>query len=206
MRAFEALTLAAGDLWEDSWLLVGTGLVGGLASLLLLPLPFVLAAHYGVAEKITGDRAVSVRVWLQCGREHARFFYKWMLMFVAVSVIFYGNLYFYWRYEAAWAQILGWVVIGLWLLWLLPQPFVLAVYFWQSDRRVRVALRNGVLLALSDPLSLFILWGSTLLLAIPLGYTSELLLFLLPPWMVLLSTRIVWLHLKNRVGSTPKAP
>lgn len=197
LDGLQALRLTALDFWEESSIALGTGLVGGALSLLLLPLPFVLAAHYGVADRISEERVVTWRVWLQRGRRHAPFFYKWALLVILISVIFSGNVLFYRRLDTWWATALSWIAAGLLFLWLLPQPLVPALYFRQADRRLRVALRNAAVLAFSDPLSTIVLWLALLALAIPLGYIAWPLLLLLQFLMALLSTRLVWLRLKR---------
>lgn len=204
MMALEALRLAASDLWDDSWVLVIVGLLGGLLSLLVLPLPFVLAAHYGMVERLTENRVISLRDWVESGRKHARFFYKWVALVAAVSLLFVSNLIFYGRYDTTWARGLSALMLGLWVVWLLPQPFVPALYFWQSDRRVRVALRNAAIVALSDPLSTLLLWGSALLLAVMLGYVRWPLLLLVPVWVALFSTRVIWLRLRHTARPAPE--
>ncbi|MDQ4077994.1 MAG: hypothetical protein M3220_17320 [Chloroflexota bacterium] len=197
MNAFRALRFAAIDLWEESLVLLMVGLLGGLAALLVLPLPFVLAAHYGVAERIPEHRVIGWRVWFRCGREHARFFYKWVLLLFVVSAVLLTSAYFYIQLGSEAATILGSITGGILLLWWLPQPFVPALYLKQEDRRLRIALRNATVLALRDPLSPILLWFSALLLAIPLGYVAWPLLLLLLVWLALVSTRAVWLHLKR---------
>jgi hypothetical protein len=200
LDGIRALRLTALDFWEESFIVLGTGLVGGLLSLLLLPVPFVLAAHYGSAERITEERIVTWRIWLQCGRKHAPFFYKWMLLVVLVSVILAGNIAFYQRLDASWAAPVSWFMVSLLGLWLLPQPLVPALYFRQADRRLRVALRNAAVLTLTDPLSIIVLWLALIVLAIPLGYIAWPLLLLLPVMMALLGTRLVRLRLKHLSG------
>lgn len=201
LDGIRAVRLMALDFWEDSFIALTTGLVGGMLSLLLLPLPFVLAAHYAAADRISEERIVTWRIWLQCGRKHAPFFYKWTLLVVLVALIFSGNIAFYQRLDASWAAILSWIAVTLLLLWLLPQPFVPALYFRQADRRLRVALRNAAVLTLSDPVSAIVLWATLLVLAIPLGYVAWPLLFLLQVFMAILSTRIVRLRLKHLTDS-----
>ena len=197
LDGIRALRLTALDFWEESLIVLGTGLVGGVLSLLLLPLPFVLAAHYGMADRISEQRIVTWRIWLQCGRKHAPFFYKWMLLVVLVSVILAGNIAFYQRLDASWTSVVSWFIVSLLGLWLLPQPLVPALYFQQIDRRLRVALRNAAVLTLTDPLSIILLWLTLLVLAIPLGYIGWPLLLLLQVLMALIGTRLVLLRLKR---------
>jgi hypothetical protein len=205
MIGLHALRLAINDLWEESSLVLSSALLGGLLSLLLFPFPFVLAAHYGTADRIGDQLVVSWRTWLQAGRAHARFFYKWFLLVAFVSLVFLSNLYFYSRFEAWWATALRWLVAGLLLFWLLPQPLVPALYFQQSDRRLRVALRNALVICLTDPLAIVVLWAATLLLAIPLASVALPLLLLLQMFIALLSTRIIGLKVKSP-ATEPERP
>jgi hypothetical protein len=197
MIGLRALRLALEDMWEESTVVVSISLLGALLSLLILPFPFVLAAHYGTADKIREGRFVSWRIWLAAGREHARFFYQWVILVALVALTFVANFYFYQRFDGDWATALRWLMAGLLLLWLIPQPLVPALYLRQSDRRLRIALRNAAVLFLSDPLALFVLWAVTLLLALPLAYVAVPLLVVLLAFVPFFSTHIVALHISQ---------
>jgi hypothetical protein len=203
MDGLRALRLTALDFWEESFIILGTGLVGGLLSLLLLPIPFVLAAHYGIADRLSDERVISWRAWLEGGRAHALFFYKWFLLAVFVSVVFLGNVVFYSRFDASWAPVMRLVALSLLLLWLLPQPFVPALYYRQSDSRLLTALRNAAILAFTDPFSALVVWLAALALAIPLNYIAWPFLLLLQVFVPFLSTRTTRLRLKRFVNSPP---
>jgi hypothetical protein len=197
MTGLRALRLAIGDMWEESTMVVSIGLLGLLLSLFILPFPFVLAAHYGTADRVREGRFVSWRVWFQAGREQARFFYQWVILVTLVALTFVANFYFYQRFDGSWATALRWLMIGLLLLWLIPQPLVPALYIRQHDRRLRIALRNAAVLLLRDPLTLLVLWGVTLLLALPLAYVALPLLAFLPVLVAFISTRIVALQVSQ---------
>lgn len=196
-KGWRALRLAALDLWEESLTLILLGLVGGILAVLLLPLPFVLAAHYGVAARIPEHRGVGWREWLRCGREHASFFYRWMLLVLLGSLVLLSSGLLYLRIDASWATALSGLMGGLLLLWWLPQPYVPALYLQQEDQRLRVALRNAAILVANDPLAALLLWGSSLLLGFMLSYIAVPLLALLGVWAALFSTRVVWLRLNR---------
>jgi hypothetical protein len=197
MNGLQAARLALADFWEESALLIGLGLLGGLLSLLLLPLPFVLAAHYGTADRIASQLVVSGRTWLRCGREHARFFYGWALLVLVVSIVLLGNFLFYQRFDSWWATPMRWLMGSLLALWLLPQPLVPALYIQQVDRRLRTALRNAVVVCLQDPVAVIILWLALLLVTLPLAYVAIPLVLLLQPLVAAISTRLIYLELKR---------
>lgn len=191
MSVMDALRRTLSDLWDESLLIIAVGVLGGLISLVVIPIPFVLAAHYGMALRISERRVVSVRDWFGLGREHLRFFVLWSVLAAVVTVVLAGNVLFYLRLEVEWAWMLAYAIVGLLLTWVLPQPFVPAFYLQQTDRRLRTALRNTIVLLVTEPLSILLLWLGTALLAIPLAYLAWPLLPALLPVMALVSTHVV---------------
>jgi hypothetical protein len=197
VNGLRSLRLALTDFWEESLLLLTAGFLGGIASLLILPLPFVLAGHYGVAARVTDERAVKWADWWASARDNATFFYKWLFFVALVAAVFVANLAFFQATEAAWSTLLRWLSAAFLFVWLLPQPFVAALYLRQTDRRLRVALRNAAVLTIADPFSALIVWLATLLLWLPLGYIAWPTLLVLPIFMVMTSTRLVDLWLRD---------
>lgn len=196
MSGIEALRRTLSDLWDESLVLVLAGILGGILSLLLLPIPFVMAAHYNMALHISERRVVSVRRWFALGRENLRFFVQWSLLVFVVTVVLAGNVLFYLRLDIEWAWMLAYAIVGLLLLWILPQPFVPAFYLQQTDQSatlaaLRTALRNTVVLLVTEPLTILLLWLGTALLALPLAYLAWPLLPVLVPVMALFSTNVV---------------
>lgn len=194
-EAWRAFRLSLGDLWESSFLVVTAGLLGGFASMLLLPLPFVLAAHYGSALRLAEQRVVTWRTWLADARQETGFFVKWTLLLVVTIVISAVNVNFYGQLPFAGATLLRWLMALLLLLWLLPQPFVPAVFLQQEDRRLRTTLRNTAVLILRNPLHALLLWAGALLLAWFLAYIAWPLLGLLLPYLAIGGTRAVFIQL-----------
>ncbi|MDQ4077434.1 MAG: hypothetical protein M3220_14455 [Chloroflexota bacterium] len=195
MQAFEALWLAARDTWEELFLVLLLGPLGALLSLLILPVPFVLAAHYGIAERISDERAVGWREWFQLGREHAAFFYKWAGVVLLVTLVLLANLRFYSRFEPPWSLVAQGMIGMLLFLWLLFQPLVPALYFQQRDRRLRITFRNAVVIALAHLPSLLLLWVAVLLIVLLLLLFAWPLMPLLSPTLVFIMTRFVHLHI-----------
>ncbi|MDT8304855.1 MAG: hypothetical protein RRC07_02870 [Anaerolineae bacterium] len=194
-EAWRAFRLAMGDLWESSILVVTGGLFGGLASILLIPLPFVLAAHYGSALRLAEQRVATWRTWLADARQETSFFVKWSLLLAVTIVISLVNVYFYGQMPFTGAVLLRWLMALLLLLWLLPQPFVPAIFLQQEDRRLRTALRNAAVLVLRNPLHALLLWAGALLLAWFLAYIAWPLLGLLLPYLAIGGTRAVFVQL-----------
>jgi hypothetical protein len=197
VNGLRSLRLFAADLWEESLLFLTAGFLGGVASLLIVPLPFVLAGHYGTAARVADERAVQWADWWAEARLNALFCARWLLLVALVGGALLANLLFYQGIEAGWSRFSRWLSIALLFAWLLPQPFVPALYLRQSDRRLRIALCNAAVLTLADPFSALVVWLAILLLALPLGYTAWPMLLALPVFMAVLSTRLVDLWLRD---------
>jgi uncharacterized membrane protein YesL len=199
MTAPRAAWLALRDFWEEFLLVAVVGPVGTLLSLLVIPLPFVLAGHYATASRVAEGRAVSWRDWWVTAREHALFFYKWFALLLVVGLVLLANVVFYRGVATDWALFMQWIFTGFLFLWISFQPYVPACYFEQSDLRLRVSLRNAAIIAVADPLSLLAFW----LLALPLALISLAfppLLLLAPLFLIMVSTRIVKQSIRRYSG------
>ncbi|MDX1664762.1 MAG: hypothetical protein R3272_13300 [Candidatus Promineifilaceae bacterium] len=128
MTGLRALRLTLRDLWQEAFVILSIGFIGGLLSLLIIPLPFVLAGTYGVALRIAGGRIAGWREWYEDARAHARFFYKWALLVALVVVVLLTNVNFYWNMAGSFGEVAGGVAMGLLIVWLLLQPYVPALY------------------------------------------------------------------------------
>jgi hypothetical protein len=197
MDGLRAIPLVAHDLWEEFALLALVGVVGGLLSLLLLPLPFVIAAHYATAARIAEQRVGSLSTWFSEGWSHARFFYQWFLLLLLVGLVLGSGVWFYGRLATAWALPLRWFAILCLVIWLLPQPFVPALYWQQVDRRLSTALRNAFVLTAHDPLSPLLLWLIVILLSFLLSYFAWPLLLLTSILAAVFTTRTLQLKLPS---------
>ncbi len=200
MDGLQALRLVARDLWEEASLLLLVGLIGALLSLLILPLPFVLAAHYATAARISEDRVVSLSSWFSEGWANARFYYAWVVVLGLVAAVFVSAILFYGRITAPWAMVLRWLCAVFLAIWLFPQPYVPALYWQQEDRRLRTALRNAFLITGRDPFSQLIWWILLLLLGGLMAYYIWPLLLILPVLAAVYATRVLQL----KVSAVPR--
>lgn len=196
MTGIRALWEATLDMWEELFSIFLYSIIGGLMSLLILPIPFVLAAHYGVAQRIVQARVISWRDWFALGREHWEFFYKWgalvgfTVILIIIDVRFYGNA------DIPGAQIFQQVLVGLFILWAVMQPFVPAFYFEQEDKSLRMALRNGAVVAFTDPISTVVMWLVAIVLTALVYYLFAWpLVAVVPVYMALMATHIVKMRL-----------
>jgi hypothetical protein len=191
LYALRALRQVLVDLWDESLLIVLAGVIGGLLTLFIIPIPYVLSAHYRTTLAISEQRSATFRDWLRWGREDLRFFVRWSLLFFFVAAVLAVNVLFYLQWAAAWSRAVGAVMAGLLLTWFLPQPFVPAFYLQQREPGVRVALRSAAVFMATDTGSLVVFWLCSALLIVPLFYFAWVLLPAVVPVMALFSHRIV---------------
>lgn len=200
MPTLDPLRRTLSDLWDEALLLTLTGVIGGLLSLVIVTIPYVLAAHYHAALRISQHRVVSLRDWFGLGRRQLRFFIQWSLLAVFITIVLIANVLFYLRLPYEWAWMLAYAFIGLLLTWILPQPFVPAFYLQQTDRRLRTALRNTVVLSVTEPISIILAWTVVALLTLPLAYLAWPLLPAIIPVMALISTHVVKRYARGEAG------
>jgi hypothetical protein len=173
------------------------GLAGGVLSLLVLPVPFVLAAHYATASRISEDRVATLRTWFEEGLANARFFYGWALVLLLLGVVLLSGILYYGRFATPWSLLLRWLCILFLTIWLLPQPLVAALYWQQEDRRLRTALRNAFVITAGDPLSILVFWSVLLLIGGAIAYYIWPVLLLLSLLAAVFSTNILQLKLPS---------
>ena len=196
MTAWRALRLAFADVYDELLVLMGAGFLGGALSLLLIPFPLVLGGHYGALKRAAEGRIVSLGDWLSLARDNAGFFYKWVAVAVGVATVLVLNVPFYWRMGTAWGQIAGGVAAGIFLLWMLPQPFAPALYLQQPDQGLQRAFRNAAVVAFLEPVATIVMWLASALLGAILWWMAPPLILPLPVFTAAFATRVVMLRLK----------
>lgn len=197
MYKFRALRLALVDVWDESLLIVVTGVLGALLGVLLLPLPFVFSAHYEVAHRVSQRRAIAWRQLPELTRSHLRFFVGWTALFLFVTLVLVANVLFYLNIGATWSRLAAYVMVGFLITWFAPQPFVPALFLQQPEQGLRAALRRAAIFVTMDPFAPAVLLLSLALLAAPLAYFAWPLLGILLPFMALVSTRMVQLYIAD---------
>lgn len=195
IRAYGRATLTA---LEEIFSIFLYSIIGGILSLFLLPIPFVVAAHYGVAHRLAESRIVSWRIWFDEGRRHARFFYRWMALIAGSLLLAYVDIRFYGRADVPGAAIIQPLMAAVFVLWFVFQPLVPIIYLEQTEKSLRLALRDSAVVAYTDPPSTLVLWGVTGLVTI-LIYLIKLwvLLPIVPLYFILVAVYLVRLRLKQ---------
>jgi uncharacterized membrane protein YesL len=205
-RAFSVTWFALRATYDELFLLAGMGLIWFLFTLAipygvfyltstyvpivgviiaavllsLIPVPPITGALYAVTTKIAREKRIEFADFWTGFKEN--FWLSWKLgAIVLVSgAILAVDISFYFRQENVVYTAIAF--LGMWalLLWLAVQIYLFPLMLIQEDRRVRLIVKNGGLLALAYPLyALIILVVTVLVTAL-----SVFLVILLPTlWM-----------------------
>ncbi len=151
---------------------------------LLLCLPVVTApagtlALFATANHLAHDRTGSWRVFWEAFRRDFWLSLRWGVLNLAVIAVLASNIVFYAQYEQTWSGLVQGIFVSLGWVWGLLQLFALPLLMEQTDRRVRIALRNSLVLWARNP-------SFTLGFGLTLGASVVLIsVFLGPPWLVI---------------------
>lgn len=144
------------DWLEDAWNGLAEIVIANLLWL-LLSLPVVTAAPaaaalYHVTNRLAHGQEAGWRVFFQGFRQHFWLSWRWALLNLLAVLVLLANYQFYARIPQDWATLAMGAFIGLSILWIAVQIYVFPLLLEQSDRRLRTALRNSLVMYLRRPL------------------------------------------------------
>ncbi len=175
---------AVKDFWDELFFLALLNIVTALLAVLVITLPPALAGLWNVANRVAQGKAIG---WSDYFEGFRRYFWKaWGLALLNILVITIAitNLRFYTPGNAPFEihPTLSLWIRALWMavafLWLTLQMYPLALLLEQEDQRLRVALRNTVVIFIANP-------GFTLVLAVLLWAVAVISTLLSPLWFFL---------------------
>ncbi|GAP64682.1 hypothetical protein ARMA_3105 [Ardenticatena maritima] len=164
------------DLWDEAFLILLMGIVGGLLGMTVVLIPLVLMAHATLAWRIVNGYAVSWRDWVKGARQHWIFGYTWAFIVLAVTMVLLVNWQFYAIRDAAWARLMQGIIVGAFFVALAVLP--MAPLFYVINQTHRLAWRNSVLLGIRA-------MGSMLLLWLFVGLVSLVVYLFVPPFIAI---------------------
>jgi uncharacterized membrane protein YesL len=138
--------------WWDDWVnMAVVNMLWWLAWLTIVLGPPATFGVYYVANQLAHSQSVGLGGLLTGGRRYFAMSWRWFLLNVVVTAVIGANLLFYRSFDAVWADLMR---AFFWLLaaaWLIVQFYALPYAIEQEEKRVRVALRNGLFTALAAP-------------------------------------------------------
>ncbi len=178
--------------WWDGWLNVAIiNAICGLCIVVVIPFPPALFGMYYVMNELTHGRGASLSDMLAGARRYALKSWLWMALNLVVGGVAFVSLQFYGSIKADWGALLQGAVAILVALWLIVQFYTLPYLMEQDEKRLLIAMRNGLFTALASPVYTLVVVGFAALVgAISVGLIA--LLFLGgPAYIALLGNRAV---------------
>ncbi len=160
--------------WWDDWIgqvIVTLAWIFCCVTVVLGP-PATLGLYY-VTNRLAHGESLGLGGLVEGGRRYFVKSWQWALLNTAALLVLAVDLMFYAQLQAAWAGFLQGTFIVLSLLWLLVQFYTLPFLVEQEHKSLKLALRNGLFVALAAPgYTLVVVGIATLLLTF-----SALLIF-----------------------------
>ncbi len=178
-RVGELIVAAIKDAWASFLELTIWNLLWFVGVLLVVTAPAAMVGLSFACHQLARGEDARWRTFFEGIRQHAWLGYKWGLLNLAVIGVAIVNAQFYAQVAGEWASGLQGVLLGLTMIWLMLQLYVLPVAFQQQRPSLRLALRNSAVIWLRNVGASL---GLIIILALLIVVTS---LFLQPAWAIL---------------------
>ncbi len=159
-------------------------------------LPIVLAfpaagALFYATNTLAHDKGADWRTFIEGFRAHFWLSWRWGLLNGFVFAVLGTNLLFYGaQVDSAWVRLARTVVLVLLIFWSVLQLYTFPLLLEQADVRLRVALRNSMVIVLKRPVATLVLIAEIAVIA---GVST---LVIQPAWIFV--TASVCTYLANR--------
>jgi uncharacterized membrane protein YesL len=153
--------------------LLSTNLFWAFFTALVITAPAAAAGLYYTTNQLAHQKSISWRTFFEGFRQLFWLGWRWALMNLVVVVLLYVNIVFYGQFHTQWADFVQGLFITLSVFWAIVQVFTFPLLIEQHDRRLRVALRNSLVVIMRR-----------------LGFVIGLLLVMIV--LILISTFLLW--------------
>jgi hypothetical protein len=194
----------AGGVLETLPTPLGIAALAVLLVIVLIVQPAIAMGMNYVANRIANYKRADSGFFWEGTREQRRrgFILFFLSLLIPVAIGF--NIWFYFNSEG-WLQIIGVVWLWLFLFSLMAGQYFFPLLWQQDEPSVRMALRNGILLALQNPLYSFLMLIFQLVL-LTISILLTLPLILLAPALIALSGNFALVGLLQEMGLAPQPP
>jgi|SRR5688572_8082587 len=170
--------------WWDDWVnMVVLNLLWWLAWLTIVLGPPATFGLYYVINNLVHGKSLGPRGLLEGGRLYFLQSWVWLLLNLIVVLVIGINYFYYASLTTAWANFLQAAFLPLGLAWLIIQFYALPYFMEQEEKRVTLALRNGLFTALAAPSYTLVVVGAAVLVT-GLSVGTVALLFLGGPCLI----------------------
>ena len=172
-------------------------------TIVLLP-PATFGMYHAAAELVMG-RSMAWSEFLTGARRYFLKSWLWMLINGVVAALLWAKVQFYSQLGEAWAEVLRLIALTLGACWLVVQFYALPYFMIQQQKRLRVALKNGLLTALASPLYSLVLSLFVALLLMASLYFPVLIFVGVPAMIAVLGSHAVRERLETfgKIGEQP---
>jgi uncharacterized membrane protein YesL len=154
-----------------------------LAQITIVLGPPATFGYYYVAYNLLNGESLGIRGLIEGARKYFWKAWLWGLINLLVIITLVVNIQFYSNIRASWGLSLVILVGLLGLVWFCTQFYALPFFMEQEDKRLRVALKNGLFTTLAAPLFTLILFIVAVILMV-LSFAIVLPIFLGIPGLV----------------------
>lgn len=177
--------------------LIVTNLLWVVFTVLVVTAPPAFAGLYFVAHQLTHDELISPRTFFEGFRKYFWLSWRWFLVFIGLLGLLLINFVFYRNINTPWAPWVQGFFLGLIILWLLINLYTFPLLLEQSEKSVRMALRNSLVVSMRTP-------GTTLSLVFFLLILAIISTILQIPWLLFTASLSAFLTTRILVQSVEK--
>jgi uncharacterized membrane protein YesL len=152
--------------------------------------PALGGLYYAVLEENQGAGADWRTVW-EGFKKHWWLSVRWGLLVVGLDVLLAVNIWFYFNQTQSWAVFLMMTMIVLLFFWIAINQFSFPLLMLQEEKKIGLALRNGYVLVMRQPLQALKVMALSLLIAV--------ISTVLPPLWVFISMALI-VNLRTRTA------
>lgn len=164
--SLQVIIKALGDWWHDWVNQLVLNLVWALAWLTIVLGPPATLGMYYVNNHLVHGESLGIAGLLEGSRRYFLASWLWMSVNLLVVILVVVNYFYYASFSASWSKFLQAFFLLLGLFWLLVQFYALPYLMEQEQKRLLVAMRNGLFTALAAPGFTLVLGGAVLVVAL----------------------------------------
>lgn len=201
--AFSVIQNTVFDWWNSMVGLAITNAIWLLASLTVVLFPPAIAGIYSVTYSMVNGTGQRPEVFWHGARQYAWLSFRWILANILIAILIFSNAIFYRDVVGGSVAVVAYGIIALLtLLWTIMQFYTWPFLMIQSEKHLRVALKNALFLTLSAPLySLIMLFVVCLIVWFSLLTVLPLIFFCMSFLALLGNTAVV-----ERLSTYDKLP
>jgi uncharacterized membrane protein YesL len=153
------------DWWDALFVLAGLSILWVLAWMTVVLGPPATLGLFSVANELAHGRGAGWEEFIAGARGYLVKSLLWGLMNLAALVLFSVSFIFYGQVRSVWGLSLQMMVLVICLLWLSAQFYTLPFLLEQEQKRILLAVKNGLMTSLASPIYTLVIVVLTVLVS-----------------------------------------